>query len=169
MANVVYTCATTIQARLQDAVTLTSSEAEVSAIEDAAIVIRATTLRERDYEIGHLVEAKPGILVAIGPQRCPAGAGNDITDDVYYTIDIVIIAQANWHRVEGVSTYMQWVQNIRQYFNNRLTGWPSDAASGIVWACVVETAESLNDWRWIINGEAALGLRLTLTSREPRG
>lgn len=170
MSNVVYTCATTIQTALQSSVTLTSLDSEVPDVDTTnGIVIRKMALRERDFEIGHLAEVKPGILVVIGPQRCPPSAGNDLTDDVYYTIDVVIVSTDNWLREDGLQTYTQWVQNIRQYFNNRLTGWPSDAASGIVWQCWAETAESVNDWRWVQQGEATLGVRITLCSREPRG
>ena len=71
MANILYSCCTTIQTALQNSITLTSAETEVRAIEDAAIVIRKLGLRERDYEIGHLNEATPGILIVPGPAKSP--------------------------------------------------------------------------------------------------
>lgn len=168
MANILYSCCTTIQTALRDSITLTSAESEVRAIEDAAIVIRKLALRERNYEIGHLAEATPGILIVPGPAKSPPEAGTDQDDDIYYAIDLIIINQDNWLRVEGLSTYTQWQQNIRQYFNGRHAGWPSET-EGKVWLCWASTSESLNDWRWVNNGEATLGVRLTIISREPGG
>lgn len=168
MANILYSCCTTIQTALQNSITLTSAETEVRAIEDAAIVIRKLGLRERDYEIGHLNEATPGILIVPGPAKSPPEAGTDQTDDVQYTIDVIIINKDNWLREDGLSTYTQWQQNIRQYFNGRFAGWPSES-EGIVWLCWAVTSESVNDWRWVNQGEATMGVRLILFSREPGG
>lgn len=168
MANILYSCCTTVQTALQNSITLTSSDSEVRAIEDAAIVIRKMALRERDYEIGHLAEATPGILIVPGPTRSPPEAGTDQDDDIYYTIDVIIINKDNWLREDGLATYLQWQQNIRQYFNGRHAGWPSEA-EGKVWLCWASTSESVNDWRWVNNAEATLGVRLTIISREPGG
>ncbi|TXH59098.1 MAG: hypothetical protein E6Q97_00555 [Desulfurellales bacterium] len=168
MANILYTCCTTIQAALQNSVTLTSSDTEVRAIEDAAIVIRKLGLRERDYEVGHLSEAMPGILIIPGEAKSPPEAGTDQSDDITYQIDLVIINKDNWLREDGLATYIQWQQNIRQYFNGRISGWPNET-EGIVYQCWAVSSGSVNDWRWVNQGEATLGVRLLLTSREPGG
>lgn len=168
MANILNLCLTTIQTALRDSVTLTSAETEVRAIEDAAIVIRKLGLREREYEIGHLAEATPGILIVPAPAKSPPEAGTDQTDDIQYGVDLIIINQDNWMRQEGLATYLQWQQNIRQYFNGRHAGWPSES-EGIVWLCWAINSESVNDWRWVNQGEATMGVRLILFSREPGG
>lgn len=168
MANILYSTLTTVQTALQNSVTLTSSESEVRSIASAAIVIRKLGLRERDYEMGHRAEAKPGILIVPGPVKSPPEAGTDQSDDVTYQIDLIIINNDNWLREDGLSTYIQWQQNIRQYFNGRISGWPNET-EGIVWQCWAVTSESVNDWRWVNNGEATMGVRLLLTSREPGG
>ena len=84
MANIQYSVATTIQSTLRNSVTLTSSDNEVNAIASAAIVVRKMALREREYEVGHEAEAKPGILIVPTKWRSPPEAGNDQKDDVYY-------------------------------------------------------------------------------------
>lgn len=168
MANILYTCCTTVQTALQSSITLTSSDTEVRAIQTTGVVIRKLALRERNYEVGHLAEEKPGILVVPGPVRSPPEAGTNLTDDVTYQIDCIIINQDNWLREDGLATYIQWQQNIRQYFNGRISGWPSEA-EGIVWQCWAVNCESVNDWRWVNQGEATMGVRLFLTSREPGG
>lgn len=168
MANVLYTCLTTVQSALQNSVTLTSSESEVRAIANASIVIRKLALRERQYEIGHQLEQKPGILIVPGPVKSPPEAGTNLTDYIDYQIDCIIINQDNWQREDGLSTYIQWQQNIRQYFNGRISGWPSET-EGIVWICWATMSESVNDWRWVQNGEATMGVRLLLRSSEPGG
>jgi hypothetical protein len=168
MANILYTCLTTVQTALQSSVTLTASDTEVRAIASTGIVIRKLSLRERDYEIGHQAEEKPGILIVPGPVSSPPSAGTNLSDDVTYTIDCIIINKDNWQREDGLSTYILWQQNIRQYFNGRISGWPSET-EGIVWQCWAVNCESVNDWRWVTNGEATMGVRLILTSREPGG
>lgn len=169
MANVLYTCCTTIQTQLQDNVTLTSSDAEVGDVADAAIVIRKLALREQDFEIGHLVEAMPGILIVPGPAKSPPGAGVNSHDDVFYMIDVVIVDRDGNQRLAGLATYTQWQQNIRQRLNLPTISWPSDAASGIVWQVNVVNSEAINDWRWVKYREAVCGVQVQLISREPRG
>lgn len=168
MANILYSCCTTIQTALQSSITLTSAESEVTGIATTGIVIRKLALRERDWEIGHLSEEKPGILIVPGAAKSPPEAGTDQSDDIHYAIDLIILNQDNWMDLAGLSTYTQWVQNIRQYFNGRHAGWPSET-EGKVWLCWASTSESLNDWRWVNNSEATIGVRLTIISREPGG
>lgn len=169
MANILYTCCTTIKTALQGSVTLTSSDTEVPNMDTTnGIVIRKMALRERDFEIGHLAEAKPGILIVPGQCDSPPEAGTDQSDDVVYNVDLIIIAKDNWYREDGLSTYTVWQQNIRQYFNGRISGWPSET-EGVVWQCWAVQSDRLNDWRWVQNGEATLGTRLKLWSREPGG
>lgn len=169
MANVLYTCCTTIQTQLRDSTTLTSAESEVASIADAAIVIRKLALREKNFESGHLLEEFPGILIVPGPAKSPASAGVNSHDDVFYSIDVVICDRDNQQRLAGLSTYTQWQQNIRQRLNLPTISWPSDAASGIVWQVNVLNSEAINDWRWVNHREAVCGVQVQLTSREPRG
>lgn len=170
MANLQYSIATTIQSTLQNSVTLTSLDGEVNDIADAAIVVRKMALREREYEIGQLAEAKPGILIVPTKWRSPPEAGNDQKDDVFYDYDIIIINQDNWQRVEGLDTYCQWQQNIRHYFNeghSRVT-WPT-GNGGVVLNSWATASEGLNDWRWVNQGEATIGVRVMVLVREDRG
>lgn len=169
MANVLYTCCTTIQSELQNSVTLTSAESEVRDIPDANIVIRKMDLREREFETGHLLEEMPGILISPAPAASPPGAGVNSHDDVFYKIDVVICDRDNNQRLAGLSTYTQWQQNIRQRLNLPTISWPSDAASGIVWQVNVVNSEAINDWRWVKHREAVCGVQVQLISREPRG
>lgn len=166
MANVLYTCLTTIQSELQSNVTLTSSDNEVDAIATTSIVIRKIGLREQDYEIGHLVEEMPGILIVYRGQENPPSGGTNHDDDIYYNVDLLIVDR-DWNiRLAGMNTYTQWVQNIRQHFSHKLDGWPN-GADGIVWDVWALSSDALNDWRWKNNGETVIGVRLRLVSREP--
>lgn len=168
MANVLYTCCTTVQSEMQNNVTLTSSDSEVSAIPDANIVIRKLMLRENDYEIGHCAEAMPGALIVPGPAQSPPSAGVNTHDDVYYTIDIGFINQ-DYERLAGLNTYTQWTQNTRQRLNLPTISWPSDAASGIVWHVKAVVADPIKDWRWVRFHELVAMVQLRISSREPRG
>ena len=170
MANVLGTILTTVQTSLR-AMTLTPADSEVSTIASGAIVIRKVAPREKGFEEGHLIEELSGILIVPGTTECPPSAGNNTSDDVTYNVDIVICARDDL-RETGVNTYTQWMQTIRQYFNNSVSGtptWPSDAASGIVWNVFALACDAVNDWRWINHREAVTGVRLKLISREPRG
>lgn len=168
MANVLYTCCTTVQSELQNSVTLTSLDAEVSDIADASIVIRKLALREKEYEIGHCTEAMPGILIVPGIAPSPPSAGVNTHDDVFYTIDIAIISR-DYERLAGLNTYTQWTQSIKQRMNLPTISWPSDASSGIVWHVKATQADHVNDWRWVRYHELVSLVQLKLTSREPRG
>lgn len=167
MANILYTLCTTVQSDLQNSVTLTSSESEVASMATAAIVIRKLGLREQDYEQGHCTEAMPGILIVPGNRTAPPQAGVNNKDDVFYQIDLIIIDRDGNQKVAGLSTYLQWQQNIMHYFSWKTSGWPSDS-DGIVCWCNATAAESLNDWRWVKMREAVSGVRLEFMSREAR-
>lgn len=167
MGNVVHDIMETVQKRLADAVDLTSTDEEVTGIEESAIVIRKVALREQDYEVGHLVEAKPGILIVYRGQNNPKNGGTNGTDDIYYDVDLIIVDNDNHSRNAGIKTYTQWQQNIRQYFSHKLDGWPSTAADGIVWDVWALSSEAVNDWRWNNEGEVVMGVRLQFVSREP--
>lgn len=171
MANIQYSVATTIASTLTSSVTLTSSDNEVPAIDTTnGIVVRKMSLRERDFEIGHQLEVKPGILIVPKAWRSPPEAGNDQKDDVFYDYDLIIVAQDNWMRLTGLNTYCQWQQNIRHYFNEghtRVT-WPT-GNGGIILNSWATASEGLNDWRWVQNGEATIGVRVMVKVREDRG
>jgi len=171
MANIQYSVATTIQSTLQGSVTLTSSDNEVAAIDTTnGIVVRKMGLREQGYEIGHLLEIKPGILVVPTSWRSPPEAGNDQNDDVFYDYDLIIIVQDNHIRVAGLNTYCQWQQNIRHYFNEGHTrvSWPT-GNGGIILNSWATSSEGLNDWRWVNQAEATIGVRVMVKVRESRG
>lgn len=167
MANVLYTCCTTIQTEIQG-LSLASPDAEVGTLASGNIVIRKLGLREKDFESGHLLEEMPGILIVPGEGRSPPSAGVNTHDDVFYSIDVVICDRDNQQRLAGLNTYTQWMQTIRQRLNLPTIAWPSDAASGIVWHVKVLGTKAVNDWRWVNHREAVTGLQVQLTSREPR-
>ena len=168
MPNILYECLTTIQSALQSGTpALTSAELEVASIPTTAVVIRKTNLREEDFKTGHLLEEMPGILIVPGPTRIVQGH-HSLRDAKEYSVDLVICDRDNNQLTAGLSTYIQWQQNISQYFHHRTSGWPSNA-SGIVWLCQAKGCETVNDWRWVKHREAVSGVQLTLHSLEPRG
>ena len=105
----------------------------------------------------------PAILIAPLKQRMPTPEGNNVQDDVYYSMTIYTISVDNHDITANLARQTLWLQTIARKFRNQRL-----ANVSTVYTCQVEQPEPVSLPAWL-NQYFVTSLVLTFISREPRG
>jgi hypothetical protein len=105
----------------------------------------------------------PAILIAPSKQRMPTPEGNNVQDDVYYSVLVYTISADDRDVTANLARQTLWLQRIARTFRNQRL-----ANVATIMSCQVEQPEPVALPSWL-NQYFVTSLVLTFISREPRG